>query len=145
MQVQSIERISKFPTDMIRLNSPKGMAPPSQGGAIHGRTDRRPVGAYPTSIAQTQETWTAQGSRPQDHQRDPLGSSLGSPLEGYAPQVRLSRDLLARLIHWQREGVWDQVWRGMLRNLDDQKRLDWAKAYLDASFAAAKKGALESV
>ena len=50
-----------------------------------------------------------------------------------------------RLIRWQREGVWDQVWRGMLRNLDDQKRLDWARAYLDASFAAAKKGAPESV
>lgn len=45
-----------------------------------------------------------------------------------------------RLIRWQREGVWDNVWRGMLRNSDDQKRLDWVKAYLDASFAAAKKG-----
>lgn len=49
-----------------------------------------------------------------------------------------------RLIQWQELGVWDHVWRGMLRNLDDAGRLEWAKAYLDASFASAKKGALKS-
>jgi len=50
-----------------------------------------------------------------------------------------------RLIQWEEAGVWDQVWRGMLRNLDDDKRLEWARGFLDSSFARAKKGAPKSV
>jgi transposase len=45
-----------------------------------------------------------------------------------------------RLQRWQREGVWEPLWRGLLSRLDQQQRLDWTRAHLDGTFIAAKKG-----
>lgn len=49
-----------------------------------------------------------------------------------------------RLQRWQREGVWERLWRGLLSGLDQQQRLDWTRAHLDGTFIAAKKGAMLS-
>ena len=45
-----------------------------------------------------------------------------------------------RLRRWQEEGVWERIWRVLLSTLDTQGRLDWGQAFLDGSFAPAKKG-----
>ena len=46
----------------------------------------------------------------------------------------------SRLQRWQREGVWDRLWRALLTRLDEHHRLDWRRAHLDATFVPAKKG-----
>lgn len=38
------------------------------------------------------------------------------------------------------EGVWERIWRAAFAVLDRQGRLDWSMAFLDGSFAPAKKG-----
>ena len=45
-----------------------------------------------------------------------------------------------RLKPWQEDGTWLRLWRTVLGRLDAQGRLDWRYAYLDGSFAPAKKG-----
>ena len=49
-----------------------------------------------------------------------------------------------RLRRWEEEGVWEHVWRAALASLDEAERLCWETAYLDGSFAPAKKGAQQS-
>jgi transposase len=46
----------------------------------------------------------------------------------------------ARLQRWQREGVWERLWRTLLSYLDDHQALDWQRGHLDATFIPAKKG-----
>jgi transposase len=45
-----------------------------------------------------------------------------------------------RLKRWGEEGVWERIWRAALAALDRQGQLDWSMAFLDGSFAPAKKG-----
>jgi transposase len=45
-----------------------------------------------------------------------------------------------RLKRWGEEGVWERLWRAALVALDRQGQLDWTMAFLDGSFAPAKKG-----
>jgi transposase len=49
-----------------------------------------------------------------------------------------------RLRQWEEEDVWLRIWRRFLSELDQRGRLDWSESFLDASFAPAKKGALQS-
>ena len=49
-----------------------------------------------------------------------------------------------RLQQWEEEGVWLQAWRALLGGLDEEGLLKWEETFLDGSFAAAKKGALQS-
>lgn len=46
-----------------------------------------------------------------------------------------------RLRRWQEQGVWEQAWRQLLRELDRRGRIDWDEAFLDATFLQAKRGA----
>lgn len=46
-----------------------------------------------------------------------------------------------RLRRWQREGVWERIWRTYLAMLDEQGQLQWARAFLDGTFVPAKRGA----
>jgi transposase len=41
---------------------------------------------------------------------------------------------------WGEEGVWEHIWRAALSALDRQGNLDWSMAFLDGSFAPAKRG-----
>ncbi len=50
-----------------------------------------------------------------------------------------------RLQAWQRQKVWENIWRTLLSTLDEQGRLDWSKAHLDGTFIPSKKGARLSV
>jgi transposase len=45
-----------------------------------------------------------------------------------------------RLGRWGEAGVWERIWRAALSRLDVQGKLDWSMAFLDGSFAPAKKG-----
>ena len=46
-----------------------------------------------------------------------------------------------RLQDWQKEGVWERIWLVFLKSLDEDGKLDWSRAFLDGTFAPAKKGA----
>jgi transposase len=49
-----------------------------------------------------------------------------------------------RLRDWEEREVWLRIWRTFLGELNRKGRLDWSEAFIDGSFASAKKGALES-
>ena len=49
-----------------------------------------------------------------------------------------------RLKQWEDEGVWLAAWRALLGALDGEGLLKWDEAFLDGSFAPAKKGAPRS-
>ena len=44
-----------------------------------------------------------------------------------------------RLRQWQRQGVWERLWRTYLAMLDEQGRLAWSQAFLDGTFVPAKR------
>jgi len=39
------------------------------------------------------------------------------------------------------DGTWERIWRTLLATLSRDDKLDYAAAFLDGSFAPAKKGA----
>jgi len=49
-----------------------------------------------------------------------------------------------RLRQWDEDGTWLRMWRAFLGQLDARGRLAWEEAFIDGSFASAKKGALTS-
>jgi transposase len=49
-----------------------------------------------------------------------------------------------RLKQWEDEGAWLRAWRTLLGALDAEGLLQWDEAFLDGSFAPAKKGAMQS-
>ncbi len=48
-----------------------------------------------------------------------------------------------RLREWQSEGVFMNMWRAFLSELDHKHALDWEDSFVDASFMPAKKGVWE--
>src|SRR5271170_6784742 len=49
-----------------------------------------------------------------------------------------------RLRDWEERGVWLNIWRSFLSELNERQQLKWSESFLDGSFAPAKKGAAES-
>jgi len=49
-----------------------------------------------------------------------------------------------RLRDWDEQGVWLNIWRAFLSELNERQQLKWSESFLDGSFAPAKKGAQES-
>jgi len=45
-----------------------------------------------------------------------------------------------RLKRWEEEGVWLDIWRAFVAELDERGQLDWSEAFADGSFAPARKG-----
>ena len=45
-----------------------------------------------------------------------------------------------RLRAWEETGVWEQAWRTLLAQLDQQQHLGWEEVFTDATFSPAKKG-----
>ena len=60
------------------------------------------------------------------------------PAEHFASGVTCWR----RLRQWEADGTWERIWRTLLATLSRDDKLDYAAAFLDGSFAPAKKGAL---
>ena len=46
-----------------------------------------------------------------------------------------------RLKRWDEDGTWLRVWRAIIAELDERGRLQWETAFIDGTFAPAKKGA----
>lgn len=46
-----------------------------------------------------------------------------------------------RLRDWEEQGVWLNLWRAFWAELNERQQLKWSEAFLDGSFAPAKKGA----
>ena len=46
-----------------------------------------------------------------------------------------------RLKRWDEDGTWLRVWRAIIAKLDERGRLQWETAFIDGTFAPAKKGA----
>jgi len=49
-----------------------------------------------------------------------------------------------RLRDWDEQGVWLNIWRAFLSELNECQQLQWSESFLDGSFAPAKKGAAVS-
>lgn len=49
-----------------------------------------------------------------------------------------------RLSEWEAQDIWLELWRAFLAQLDEAKQLDWSEAFMDGTFAPAKKGGLAS-
>jgi len=49
-----------------------------------------------------------------------------------------------RLKLWEEQDIWLDAWRSFLSELDEKGQLDWSEAFVDGSFAPAKKGAKAS-
>jgi transposase len=49
-----------------------------------------------------------------------------------------------RLHRWHEEGVWLELWRAYLSELNEKHRLKWEETFVDGTFAPAKKGVLAS-
>ena len=49
-----------------------------------------------------------------------------------------------RLRGWEEQGIWLNIWRSFLSELNERQQLNWSESFLDGSFALAKKGAAES-
>lgn len=47
-----------------------------------------------------------------------------------------------RLRLWEDLGIWLDVWRALLAELDERQYLDWEETFADGSFALAEKGGL---
>jgi len=45
-----------------------------------------------------------------------------------------------RLRDWEEQGVWLNLWRAFLSELNERQQLKWSESFLDGSFAPAKKG-----
>ncbi len=108
--------------------------------------------------ALTDEQWTvlqpllpmqdkSKGGRPRADDRRVLDGILFTlksgcrwddiPAEHFAPGITCWR----RLRQWEEDGTWERIWMALLATLDREDKLDWAAAFLDGSFAPAKKGA----
>jgi len=45
-----------------------------------------------------------------------------------------------RLAEWERQEVWLDLWRAFIAQLDHPGQLDWSEAFMDGTFAPAKRG-----
>jgi transposase len=50
-----------------------------------------------------------------------------------------------RLKRWDEDGTWLGLWRAFIAELDERGRLQWETAFIDGTFASAKKGGPTSV
>jgi transposase len=50
-----------------------------------------------------------------------------------------------RLKRWDEDGTWLRIWRTFIAELDERGRLQWETAFIDGTFASAKKGGPTSV
>ena len=89
------------------------------------------------------------GGRPRAADRDCLEGILwvlrtGARWRDVPPPYASGATCWRRLAEWERQDVWLSLWRAFLSELDARHQLDWSEAFLDGTFAPAKKGALAS-
>ena len=85
------------------------------------------------------------GGRPARNNRDVLEGILwvlrtGARWQDLPERYPSPSTCWRRLQLWEDQGVWLDVWRKFLSMLDEKGALDWQEAFIDGSFAPAKKG-----
>jgi transposase len=65
----------------------------------------------------------------------------GAPWSDLPKQYPSPSTCWRRLKLWEEQDVWLDAWRAFLAQLDAKGQLDWSEAFVDGSFAPAKKGA----
>ena len=65
----------------------------------------------------------------------------GAPWSELPKQYGSASTCWRRLRDWEEQDVWVKAWRAFLAELDERGQLDWSEAFVDGSFAPAKKGA----
>jgi transposase len=88
------------------------------------------------------------GGRPWHSHREVLEGLLwvlrtGAPWRDLPKQYPSASTCWRRLADWEETGLWEEIWRTLLAELDEQGRLDWSESFAHASFAPAKEGALQ--
>jgi transposase len=88
------------------------------------------------------------GGRPWRGHREVLEGLLwilrtGAPWRDLPEQYPSASTCWRRLAEWEETGLWEEIWRTFLGELDEQGLVDWSESFADASFAPAKKGALQ--
>ena len=87
------------------------------------------------------------GGRPPCDNREVLEGILwilrtGARWEDLPDRYPSSSTCWRRLRLWEDFGIWLDIWRKFLSMVDKKGALDWEEAFIDGSFAPAKKGAL---
>ena len=111
------------------------------GGSARGQTqrsgDRRAMGqdrtAPPTTSAQP--PWWPTVDQPSRGDRRHLVGAEDRPAEYPSPST-----CWRRLKRWDEDGTWLRIWRAFIAELDARGRLQWETAFIDGTFASAKKG-----
>jgi transposase len=85
------------------------------------------------------------GGRPWRDNREVVEGILrilrtGAPWADLPQEYHSPSTCWRRLRLWEEQGVWLEVWRAFLAQLDEKASLDWQEAFLDVSFAPAKGG-----
>ena len=88
----------------------------------------------------------SRGGRPWADNREVLEGILwilrtGAPWKALPEEYPSPATCWRRLRLWEDEGIWLDIWRKFLADLDEAALLDWEEAFIDGSFAPAKKGA----
>ena len=88
---------------------------------------------------------SAKGGRPPIDNREVLEGILwvlrtGARWQDLPDRYPSASTCWRRLKLWEEQGIWLDVWRKFLSMLDENGALDWQEAFIDGSFAPAKKG-----
>ncbi len=138
----SMRKLFLLFTMVRRGNSARGRA----DGAIWSTVDRGPVGKDPALAppkAPAPARRAASGRRPQSEGILWILRS-GARWQDLPEEFPSPSTCWRRLPDWEEQGVWLAIWRSFLSELNERQQLKWSEAFLDGSFAPAKKGALES-
>jgi len=65
----------------------------------------------------------------------------GTPWQDLPKEYPSPSTCWRRLKMWEEQDIWVEAWRAFISELDEKKQLDWSEAFIDGSFAPAKKGA----
>src|SRR5688572_28199393 len=87
---------------------------------------------------------TSKGGRPWADNRAVFEGILwmlrsGARWQDLPPEYPSPATCWRRLNKWEIEGVWEEVWREFLRQLDHAGFLAWQECFIDATFFPAKK------
>src|SRR5204862_4025626 len=116
-------------------------------GAVRSVADRSAV-EEDRALA-PQATQAAQGGRPWIDNRRVLEGILwilrsGARWQDLPEKYPHPSTCWRRLRDWDEQGVWLNIWRAFLSELNERQQLQWSESFLDGSFAPAKKGAAVS-
>ena len=112
-------------------------------GAVRSVADRS-VGEenrpFTPEAAQAAQGWTPLDRESPRLRRDSVDSPQRRSLARPAGEISASFDFWRRLRDWEERGIWRNIWRTFLGELNGRQQLKWSESFLDGSFAPAKKG-----